>query len=148
MKQIESNSLGYLLSTCNNQLIKSLNRELVGAKLELTREQYIVLSILWEKDLVNQQFLADTLGKERYSITKLVDGLEKRKLVKRVPSENDRRAKLIIVTLKALEIRPLVSKVVDTTLHNAILNIPEKDIEITKSVLEKIIMNVSRFNEN
>jgi DNA-binding MarR family transcriptional regulator len=147
MKQIKNNSFGYLLSTCNNQLIKLLNRELSGAKLELTREQYVVLNILWGKDLESQQSLADALGKDKYSITKLVDGLEKRKLVKRVPSKNDRRVKLIKVTPKALEIRPLVINTVDTTIQKAMSDIPEKDIEITKSTLEKIIMNVSKFQK-
>lgn len=147
MKQIESNSLGYLLSTCNNQLIRLLNRELSNAKLELTREQYIVLSILWEKDLVSQQSLADALGKDKYSITKLIDGLEKRKLVKRISSENDRRVKLIKVTPKALEIRPSIRKVVDATITKAMWNIPGKDMEAAKSVLEKIIINVNTFHE-
>lgn len=147
MKQEESNSFGYLLSTCNNQVIRLLNRELSNAKLELTREQYVVLNILWEKDLVSQQSLANVLGKDKYSITKLIDGLEKRKLVKRVPSENDRRVKLIKVMPKALVIRPSIRKVVDTTIHKAMSDIPEKNIETTISVLEKIIKNVSRFHE-
>ena len=147
MKQAENNSFGYLLSTCNNQLIKLLNREFANAKLELTREQYVVLTILWEKDSVSQQFIANTLGKDKYSITKLIDGLEKRKLVKRVPTENDRRVKLIEVTPKALEIRPIVSEIVYTTIQKATMEIPEEDIEFTKTILKKIITNVGRFYE-
>ena len=145
MKQAENNSFGYLLSTCNNQLIKLLNREFTNAKLGLTREQYVVLTILWEKDSVSQQFIANTLGKDKYSITKLIDGLEKRKLVKRVPTENDRRVKLIEVTPKALEIRPIVSEIVYTTIQKATMEIPEEDIEFTKTILKKIITNVGRF---
>ena len=147
MKQIVNNSLGYLLSTCNNQLIKLLNRQLSYAKLELTREQYVVLNILWKKDLVSQQSLADALGKDKYSITKLIDGLEKRKLVKRIHSKEDRRVKLIKITPKALDICPLVRKVVDTTIQKATSDIPEEDIKLTKLTLEKIIRNISRFQE-
>ena len=146
MEQEENNSIGYLLTTCNNQLIKLLNRELAAAKLELTREQYVVLNNLWRKDSVSQQSIADTLGKDKYSITKLIDGLEKRKLVKRVESPNDKRVKLIKVMPKANEIRPQVIKVVETTIRKATLDIPGQDLELTKATLRKIIMNVSRFH--
>ena len=146
MEQEENNSIGYLLTACNNQLIKLLNRELAAAKLELTREQYVVLNNLWRKDSVSQQSIADTLGKDKYSITKLIDGLEKRKLVKRVESPNDKRVKLIKVMPKANEIRPQVIKVVETTIRKATLDIPGQDLELTKATLRKIIMNVSRFH--
>ena len=146
MEQEENNSIGYLLTTCNNQLIKLLNRELAAAKLELTREQYVVLNNLWRKDSVSQQSIADTLGKDKYSITKLIDGLEKRKLVKRVESPNDKRVKLIKVMPKANEIRPQVIKVVETTIRKATLDFPGQDLELTKATLRKIIMNVSRFH--
>ncbi len=142
MKPIKKNNFGYLLSTCNNQLIKLLNRELTGAKLDLTREQFVVLEILWKEDFVSQQTLANELGKDKYSITKLIDGLEKRELVERVASKNDRREKLIKVTSKAYEIRPLVKETVKTTINKALGNIPENEIEITTSVMEKIIINI------
>ena len=147
MNKEERNSFGYLLSTCNNQLIKLLNRELAAAKLELTREQYIVLNNLWTKDSVSQQSIANTLGKDKYSITKLIDGLEKRKLVKRVASPNDKRVKLIEVMTKGIEIRPMVIRVVEATIHKATQEIPEQDLELTKATLRKIIMNVSSFHE-
>lgn len=140
---MEIKTLGYLLSTCNNQLIKLLNRELTIAGLELTREQFVVLSILWKKDSVNQQYLANELQKDKYSITKLIDGLEKRKLVKRISSKEDRRLKLVIVTQKSYDIRPLVNEVMLTTINKSLSNIPESEIEITKSVLMKIISNIN-----
>ncbi len=49
-----------------------------------------------------------------------IDGLEKHKLVKCVSSENDRRVKLIEATSKAYEIRPLISKVVDSTVYKTL----------------------------
>jgi DNA-binding MarR family transcriptional regulator len=143
MKQFKNNTLGYLLSTCNNQLIKLLNRELSNANLDLTREQYVVLNILWKKDYVNQQSIADELGKDKYSITKLIDGLEKRGLVKRIASKTDRRLKLIKVTQKSQRIRPLVNEVMQKTMDKAMADIPETNIEVAKNVLEKIICNIN-----
>ena len=56
--------------------------------------------------------------------------------------------KLIKIKSKAHEIHPLISRVVNTTIQKAMSEIPDKDIDRTKSVLEKIIMNISRFHES
>ncbi len=140
---MRENTFGYLLSTCNNQLIKLLNRELAKADLDLTREQFVVLNLLWEKDSISQQFLANRLQKDKYSITKLIDGLEKRKLVVRLSSTTDRRLNLIALTPKSMEIRPCVEKVMRDTLKKAFADIPDSDVEFLKVVLEKIIQNIN-----
>ena len=142
MKRNEKSSFGYLITICNNQLIKSLNRNFSNSKIDLTREQFIVLRTLWENDTVNQQSIANILSKDKYSITKLIDGLEKRNLVKRVASKCDRRLKIIKLTSKSMNLKPKIESVADSTVKHALEGISKKDLEITVIVLSKIIENI------
>ncbi len=143
MKQIQKHSLGHTISTCNNKMIKNLNRSLSKNSIDLTREQYVVLRMLWDLGSLNQQQLADKLDKDKFSITKLIDGLENRKLVKRVASENDRRIKIIEVTEKAMQIKTSVEDITREALKQSIEGISTEEISTFESVLLKITKNLS-----
>lgn len=143
MKPFDKSLLGHLLNKSTRMLIKSLNRRFTKHNLDLTRDQFVVLNTLWHHPTTNQQSIADRLDKDKYSITKLIDGLEKRKLVKRVPSLTDRRLKNIELMPKANEIRPEVIAVTEQTIDLALKDIPEKDLEVCFTVLAQIIENVS-----
>jgi DNA-binding MarR family transcriptional regulator len=142
MKQYMRETFGYLMSTCNNHLVKLLNRNFSKHNLDLTREQFVVLNTLWGKGIVNQQIIADILNKDKYSITKLIDGLEKRKLVKRVPSATDRRLKNVELTTKAHKIKPKIEEVTNSTIELALEGISTTELETTFNTLSKIIENI------
>ncbi|MEJ7674181.1 MAG: MarR family transcriptional regulator [Chitinophagaceae bacterium] len=69
--------------------------------LDITIEQWSVLYHLWKEDGQSQQQLCDATFRDKPGITRLVDNLEKLKLVKRVPSKDDRRINLIYLTKEA-----------------------------------------------
>lgn len=66
--------------------------------INITFEMLEVMSVLWRKDGINQQELADLTLRDKSSMTYLIDNLTKRNLVKRTEDANDRRNKLIILT--------------------------------------------------
>ncbi|MEI9955734.1 MAG: MarR family transcriptional regulator [Ferruginibacter sp.] len=53
---------------------------------------------LWKEDGLSQQQLCDATFRDKPSITRLVDNLEKVKLVKRNASKEDRRINMIVLT--------------------------------------------------
>jgi DNA-binding MarR family transcriptional regulator len=65
---------------------------------ELTYEMLQVLLVLWKKNQVNQQEVANTVQKNKASLTPLIDSLVKRKLVTRSEDPVDRRNKIISLT--------------------------------------------------
>lgn len=73
--------------------------------INITFEMLEVMGCLWRKDGINQQEIADLTLRDKSSMTYLLDNLVKRKLVKRVEDENDRRNKLIYLTIEGNELR-------------------------------------------
>ncbi|MEM7285137.1 MAG: MarR family transcriptional regulator [Actinomycetota bacterium] len=76
-----------------------LNRHLAHAlaKVELTEAQYRVLAMLEEGDAVASG-IAGQMALTKPSITALVDGLEDRGLVERLPHPSDRRRRTLSIT--------------------------------------------------
>ncbi|HWZ16414.1 MAG TPA: MarR family transcriptional regulator [Mucilaginibacter sp.] len=73
--------------------------------INITFEMLEVMGCLWRKDGINQQEIADLTLRDKSSMTYLLDNLVKRKLVRRVEDENDRRNKLIYLTSEGNELR-------------------------------------------
>lgn len=65
---------------------------------DITIEMLEILSILWQKDNINQQEIVDRTNRNKASITSLIDNLAARSLVQRNPDPTDRRNNLIALT--------------------------------------------------
>jgi MarR family transcriptional regulator, organic hydroperoxide resistance regulator len=88
------------------ELIEALNKRLKqfhGKTLkeaQLTPPQYMILSLLQEKDKRPFKELANLLGCTRATVTGIVDTLEKKGLVSRSPNPGDRRSMLVTLAEK------------------------------------------------
>ena len=93
--------------------MKSRIRQRVQARLneaapDISFELLEVIGLLWRRDGITQQEIADTISKDKSSMTYLIHNLVKRKLVKRVEHESDRRNKRIFLTAKGKAMRKLI----------------------------------------
>ena len=64
---------------------RKLSRNFRQNGLEITPEQWTVLIFLWEKDGVTQQELCNATFKDKPSMTRLIDNMERQHLVVRIP---------------------------------------------------------------
>ncbi len=106
------------------------------------REQWSVLYHLWKQEGQSQQQLCDATFRDKPSITRLVDNLEKLKLVKRVPSKNDRRSNLIYLTKEAMHLQEKTMELASQTLNEALNGVTNGQIEIAKEVLQTVYDNL------
>jgi DNA-binding MarR family transcriptional regulator len=97
---------------------------------------------LWKQDGQSQQQLCNATYRDKPSITRLVDNLEKLNLVKRVASDNDRRINLIYLTKQAQKLEEETMKIADQTLHEALETVPAERIEVCKEVLQIVYDNL------
>jgi DNA-binding MarR family transcriptional regulator len=72
----------------------------------------------------------------------LVDNLEKLILVKRVPSENDRRINLIFLTKQGQKLEEQTMILADQTLNEALKTVPPAKIDVCKEVLQIVYDNL------
>ncbi len=90
---------GELYSVINGMastaVARRLQKNFRQAGLEITIEQWSILYHLWKQDCLSQQELCNRTFRDKPSITRLIDNLEKHKLVKSMPSKTDLRNTLV-----------------------------------------------------
>ena len=136
-------SLGYLTGVVHRTLSSRLNRLFAEAGLDLTAEQWGALAMLWTQDGLTQQDLASGLRLEKSSVSRLVDGLERRGHVLRTPGARDARRKRITLTDKANSIRAQAVAIVQDNLEEARKGIREAELDLCRDVLRRVYGNLA-----
>lgn len=134
-------SLGYSLGRAARSLGARVNHNFTAASLDVTCEQWAIMAHLGKKNGLNQQELAGLTCKDKTSMTRLIDNMEKHSLVVRIPDKSDKRQKLIYLTKKGQDLQDRLVKVIQRSLQEAQKGISSKDLQICKCVLRKIYEN-------
>ena len=132
----------FITGKASTAIARRLQKNFKQNSLDITIEQWSVLYHLWKQDGVNQQELCNATFRDKPSITRLVDNLEKLKLVKRVASKEDRRRNLIYLTDTARKLQDQSMDLANQTLNEALEGVPAEDIELCKQVLQKVYDNL------
>lgn len=138
---------GELYSVINGMastaVARRLQKNFRNAGLEITIEQWSVLYHLWKEDGLSQQELCNRTFRDKLSITRLIDNLEKQQLVKRVASPTDRRINLVQLTDAAKDLQQITIDLANQTMAEALVGVDKKEIEIVKSVFQRVYDNLT-----
>ena len=138
---------GELYSVINGMATTAVARRLQkifrNAGLEITIEQWSVLYHLWKEDSLSQQELGTRTFRDKASITRLIDNLEKLGLVIRVASKTDRRVNLVCLTDAAKPLQQMTYDLANQTMHESLKNISKEEIEIVKNVFQRVYDNLT-----
>ena len=123
-------------------------KQFLAAKLRemgvpLTPEQFMLIDILWNQGEMTQQQLADQLQKDKNSVTKLVDAIEKKGFVVRKQNPHDRRANTLVLTEKANELKPGAKQKGISILDQILEGISEDELRSFLSTLRKLNANMT-----
>jgi DNA-binding MarR family transcriptional regulator len=132
----------FITGKASTALARRLQKNFKQNGMEITIEQWSVLYHLWKQDGLSQQELCNATFRDKPSITRLVDNLEKLKLVRRVSSKEDRRMNLIYLTDTAKRIQDQTMDLANQTLNEALVNVDPAEIELCKSVLQQVYDNL------
>jgi len=134
-----------IFAILNGKVSAAINRKLYRNfrqnNLDISPEQWTVLIFLWEKDGVTQQELCNATFKDKPSMTRLIDNMEKQHLVVRISDKKDRRTNLIHLTKTGREIEEKTRLVAALTLKEALRGIKLSDLEVSQEVLRAIFNN-------
>ena len=109
----------------------------------LTPEQFMLIDLLWNQGEMTQQQLADQLQKDKNSVTKLVDAIEKKGFVVRKQNPHDRRANTLVLTEKANELKPGAKQKGISILDQILEGISEDELRSFLSTLRKLNTNMT-----
>jgi len=132
----------FITGKASTAIARRLQKKFNASGLNLTIEQWSVLYHLWKEDGKSQQELCNATFRDKPSITRLVDNLEKLNLVKRVASENDRRINLIYLTKQAQKMHEQTMAMAEATLNEALEAVPVEKIDVCKEVLQVVYDNL------
>lgn len=132
----------FITGKASTAIARRLQKHFKQAGLDITIEQWSVLYHLWKEDGLSQQELCDATFRDKPSITRLVDNLEKQKLVKRVSSKDDRRINRIYLTKEAEQLQEQTMQLANQTLNEALEGVTNGQIEIAKEVLQMVYDNL------
>jgi DNA-binding MarR family transcriptional regulator len=132
----------FVTGKASTAIARRLQKKFNNAGLNLTIEQWSVLYHLWKQEGMSQQELCNATFRDKPSITRLVDNLEKLDLVKRVASENDRRINRIYLTRQALKLQEQSMILAEETLNEALETVPVEKVDVCKEVLQIVYDNL------
>ena len=123
-------------------------KQFIAAKLRqmdvpLTPEQFILIDLLWNQGSMSQQQLADQMQKDKNSVTKLVDALERKGFVVREQNRQDRRSNTLVLTEKAEGLKPGAKQKGISILDEMLVGISEDELRSFLVTLHKLNRNMT-----
>ena len=138
------NSLGLVIRNASKTLEKALDVELLR-NYGLSGGQWRVIGAIAVKSGISQKEVAELISLDSSTLVPIIDRLEHNGLVRRETNPNDRRNNRIFLTEKSESILDSIVTAVLNLRKSVYKDISAGDIEITKSVLKKIIANSELF---
>ena len=140
-------SMGMLINSAHRAMTKRFVQNAMKSGLDISLDQWMVLGPIWQLESASQKELGEITLKDKTSITRLVDILEKKNLVVRVEDQIDHRIKRVILTNAGKQLFFDVLPIMEKTREEVRKDISDQDIETFKKVLSSIIVNLEDEKE-
>lgn len=137
----------YFISKTKKKMIKFIEKKLCENSLnDLIPSHGNILTALYENDgSLTMKEIADLIGKDKSTVTPLVNKLLKLGYVKKEKSKEDKRVTFIELTDKGREIESRYKAISNEVVTTAYKGFSEEEKEIFLRLLKKLSNN---FNEN
>ncbi|WP_053374553.1 MarR family winged helix-turn-helix transcriptional regulator [Paenibacillus sp. FJAT-27812] len=135
-------SVGYVISNTGRKLNHKLQQ--LFQEHDVTPEQWSLLMCLDEHDGITHKDLAHRTDKDPANITRLVDQLERKELVRRVANPGDRRSQLLYLTQNGRTNAHALAPIEAFLVTQMLKDISEEEIQAFMSFMAKIKNNVEQ----
>ncbi len=139
---LSGGELGFLVSSVRSAIWGSIEAEL--QPLDITAAQFVVFnSIAMGKGRTIGEFCR-LLGYDSGAMTRLLDRIEKKGLIRRVPNPEDRRSFLLELTPESRAVFPQAKKRVQAVFKRLLAGFDEKQAAAFRQSLEQVLANAAR----
>ena len=135
-------NLGMLIGQVHRLSTKKFVQNSHNSGLDISMDQWIVLGPIWENEGLSHKEISEYCLKDKTSVTKIIDTLEKKNLVVRFSDQLDHRVKRVVLSNKGKELFLQAIPIMELTRDQLREGITEQDIESLRSVLTKIYNNL------
>lgn len=140
MNYFFEDSIAFMINRAVLKIKKDMSNKF--KEYDITIEQWALLTRLWKNDGISQTQLSLRSGKDLPSITRMLDKLQKKELIRREVDPSDSRAYLIFLTQSGKELEDKLDYIAYEVENKSLQNIKKDDIEILKKVINSILINL------
>ncbi|MGC4087337.1 MAG: MarR family transcriptional regulator [Polyangiaceae bacterium] len=97
---------------------------------------------LWERDRQSPSTLSESTLRDRPTMTRILDTMERGGLVVREQDPRDARARVICLTREAKALQKKLVPVAKTLVSQLERGVPEHDLEVTRRTLRRMFENL------
>ena len=138
--------MGMLLSMAYRSMTRSFVHKTQESGLDISLDQWMVLGPVWKLKNPSHKDLSEFCMKDKTSITRIVDMLEKKNLVVRVNDQLDQRMKRVVLTHEGKQLFNHVVPIMEKTREEVRQGISDSEIDTFKRVLIQINKNMNPEN--
>jgi DNA-binding MarR family transcriptional regulator len=114
-----------------------LRKEFLKHGYDITIDNFAILFRLWQQDNLTQQQLCDLTCKNKSNLTRILDTMEKKNMLRRNPNPADRRSFTISLTEYSYSLQMPVIKIALEYSNKFFSRIDEADFENLKNIFAK-----------
>ena len=138
--------MGMLLSMAYRSMTRRFVHNTHESGLDISLDQWMVLGPIWQLKNPSHKDLSEFCLKDKTSISRIVDTLEKKNLVVRVNDQLDQRMKRVVLTREGKQLFNHVVPIMEKTREEVRQGISESEIDAFKRVLVQINKNMNSEN--
>jgi len=109
---------------------------------DITVDQKLILQYLNDYPELSQKEIAELVFKDNASLTRMIDSMVNKKILKRSMHEDDRRRYKINITSKGKDILDKLAPVIIDNRKKALANVSEQELDQLEKTLNKILANL------
>lgn len=138
---------GYTIEKTVKLMKLSFSRILMlHPEIDITVDQWIIIQLLYKHQNLSQQQLAELSFKDAPTVTRIIDILVNKDIVRRDADHQDRRKFSILLTENGLTTYKMVIPLLDEFRKEAYADIAHKDLIALEETMNKIFQNLSKQN--
>ena len=130
--------LPFLISRSAHAVRRLIAKSLADRQSSVTPEEAMAVLLIGQFGARTMSKLAEGLGRDRTTVTRLLDALEKKGYVLRESAANDRRSTLVFLSEQGIEFEATLAADNLQMINQLTEGIDAKEMETTMAVLRKI----------
>lgn len=119
-----------------------------NAGLELQMDTYILMKIVQSHEGVIQQDLSEMLRKDKSALLRMINALQDKKWVARIPDKEDKRRNYVVLTQLGLQVFEEAAIIEEHITKELVSGVEKEEIDRLKNILNKVRVNGYQWIEN
>ncbi len=140
-------ALGFRVYRLNQLFRAALYRAFEAEGHAMTPEQWIVLVRLWQDDGATQSELVESTLKDKATLSRILDVMERNGLVLRRLDPVDARSRRVHLTRAGKDLRASFMPIVRATVERIEAGIPEADLEVARRTMLRLEANLADIRD-